>query len=134
MFCVCLFFADFFLSLVSFGLKVLYSRIAVALWRSSQGIERNIAMHSTSTCGSEHHGNNHAANHVGGLHRATVKYEKRPVGATESQVYTSIYVSFDETISFYFSAKTQMFINFANNKNETYEYKLNVQCALSLSA
>lgn len=68
-------------------MKVLYSRIAVALWKSSQGIERHIAMHSTSTCASENHGNNQAANSGGGSNRATVKYEKRPIGATESQVY-----------------------------------------------
>lgn len=70
----------------AFCLKVLYTRIAIALWRSSQGIERHIAMHSTSTCTSENHGNNQASNSVGGSNRATVKYEKRPVGATESQV------------------------------------------------
>lgn len=69
-----------------FGLKVLYSRIAVALWRSSQGIEHHIAMHNTSTCTNENHGNNQASN-SGGSNRMNAKFEKRPVGATESQVH-----------------------------------------------
>lgn len=63
--------------------KILYSRIAVALWRSSQGIERHIAMHNTSACSGENQGNtsqNTTSN------RTNAKYEKRPVGTTESQV------------------------------------------------
>lgn len=71
-------------------LKVLYSRIAVALWRSSQGIERHIAMHNTSTCTNENHGNHQASNSGAGSNRVNTKYEKRPVGTTESQVLAII--------------------------------------------
>ncbi|XP_055307119.1 trissin receptor [Sitodiplosis mosellana] len=63
-------------------MTILYSRIAVALWRSSQGIERNIAMHHTPA---ENHGNAQTSQNAAS-NRTTTKYEKRPVGPTESQV------------------------------------------------
>lgn len=65
--------------------KILYSRIAVALWRSSQGIEHHIAMHNTSACNSENHGNAQTSQNTA-TNRTNTKYEKRPVGTTESQV------------------------------------------------
>lgn len=69
--------------------KILYTRIAVALWRSSQGIERHIAMHNTSACNSENHGNAQTSQNTA-TNRTNTKYEKRPVGTTESQVIESI--------------------------------------------
>lgn len=89
-------------------------------------------MHSTSTCASETHGNNHAANNVGGSNRATVKYEKRPVGATESQVSPrnislfSSEASFLRIMFFFCTTCSLLF----RTINETYGRKLdlNVLC------
>lgn len=57
-------------------LQILYSRIAIALWKSSRGLERHIALQNTT---SSSYSNN--------FHRKpSSKYEKRAVGVTESQV------------------------------------------------
>lgn len=63
-------------------MQVLYTRIAVALWKSSQGIEHHIAMMNRSSC------NSNAANSVNSTsHRsANTKYDKRTTGIAESQV------------------------------------------------
>lgn len=60
-------------------LQILYSRIAIALWKSSRGLERHIAMQNTTQL---NYGNSSA------LSRANSKYEpaKRGLGASESQV------------------------------------------------
>lgn len=65
-------------------LQVLYSRIAIALWKSSQGIERHIQMQNTPSSFTAT-GNNSNANNCANQKNCN-KYEKRPVGATESQV------------------------------------------------
>lgn len=68
----------------AYVLQVLYSRIAIALWKSSQGIERHIQMQNTpssfTTAANSLNANN------GTNPKNSTKYEKRPVGATESQV------------------------------------------------
>ncbi|KAL1396436.1 hypothetical protein pipiens_002691 [Culex pipiens pipiens] len=57
-------------------MTILYSRIAIALWKSSRGLERHIALQNTT---SSSYSNN--------FHRKpSSKYEKRAVGVTESQV------------------------------------------------
>lgn len=60
-------------------LQILYSRIAIALWKSSRGLERHIAMQNTTQL---NYGNSSA------LPRSNSKYEsaKRGLGASESQV------------------------------------------------
>lgn len=63
---------------------MLYSRIAIALWKSSQGIERHIQMQNTPSSFTAA-GNSSNANN-GANQKNAVKSEKRPVGATESQV------------------------------------------------
>lgn len=140
-----MFFVFYFLFVhfcVCVGLKVLYSRIAVALWRSSQGIERHIAMHSTSTCASENHGNhgNHqAANSGVGSNRATVKYEKRPVGATESQVFICcIFLLHSElhlwrfNLCFFFLNSRSLIVLFFRRTIKKNIW-VQISCALSLS-
>lgn len=81
-----------------YDIQVLYSRIAIALWKSSRGIERHIQMQTTpstvktagNTTVSPSNGanarnvNNIDAGGVGG--GGNSKYEKRPVGVTDSQV------------------------------------------------
>lgn len=57
--------------------QVLYSRIAIALWKSSHGFERHIAMQNTSSTSTSNHMMQRSC---------STKYEKRAVGATESQV------------------------------------------------
>lgn len=76
---------------IFYSIKVLYSRIAIALWKSSHGFERQIAMQNTSTLpptGSAHSGGGGGIHTGNGnfLQRSCSKYEKRPVGVTESQV------------------------------------------------
>lgn len=56
--------------------QVLYSRIAIALWKSSRGLERHIALQNTT---SSNYSNNFNR-------KPSSKYEKRAVGVTESQV------------------------------------------------
>ncbi|XP_050084495.1 trissin receptor isoform X2 [Anopheles aquasalis] len=58
-------------------MTVLYSRIAIALWKSSRGLERHIALQNTTS--SSYSGGN--------FHRKpSSKYDKRTAGVTESQV------------------------------------------------
>ncbi|XP_062706134.1 trissin receptor isoform X2 [Aedes albopictus] len=57
-------------------MTVLYSRIAIALWKSSRGLERHIALQNTT---SSNYSNNFNR-------KPSSKYEKRAVGVTESQV------------------------------------------------
>ncbi|KAG4073700.1 hypothetical protein HA402_000924 [Bradysia odoriphaga] len=57
-------------------MTVLYSRIAIALWKSSRGLDRHIAMQNTSTSSPSNHFVRHPSS----------KYEKRAAGVTESQV------------------------------------------------
>lgn len=64
--------------------QVLYSRIAIALWKSSQGIERHIQMQNTPSSFTNA-GNSSGANNCVNQ-KCSNKYEKRPLGATESQV------------------------------------------------
>ncbi|XP_063701377.1 trissin receptor isoform X2 [Culicoides brevitarsis] len=60
-------------------MTILYSRIGIALWQSSRGLERHIAMQNTTT-GHMNSGN-------GLLSRANSRHDnKRCLGATESQV------------------------------------------------
>ncbi|CAD7085610.1 unnamed protein product [Hermetia illucens] len=75
------------LDLINFGLlyvtpllvmSALYSRIAIALWKSSRGLERHIALQNTSTCSPSYSGT-----HL--FRRPSSRYEKRAVGVTESQ-------------------------------------------------
>ncbi|XP_055589671.1 trissin receptor-like isoform X2 [Uranotaenia lowii] len=55
----------------------LYSRIAIALWKSSRGLERHIALQNTTS----------SSNYSNNYHRKpSCKYEKRAVGVSESQV------------------------------------------------
>ncbi|XP_037912193.1 trissin receptor isoform X3 [Hermetia illucens] len=76
------------LDLINFGLlyvtpllvmSALYSRIAIALWKSSRGLERHIALQNTSTCSPSYSGT-----HL--FRRPSSRYEKRAVGVTESQI------------------------------------------------
>ncbi|XP_058448036.1 trissin receptor isoform X2 [Malaya genurostris] len=57
-------------------MTVLYSRIAIALWKSSRGLERHIALQNTTS-------SNYSANYN---RKPSQKYEKRAAGVTESQV------------------------------------------------
>ncbi|XP_055540017.1 trissin receptor isoform X1 [Wyeomyia smithii] len=57
-------------------MMVLYSRIAIALWKSSRGLERHIALQNTTTSSYSTNFNR----------KPSSKYEKRSVGVTESQV------------------------------------------------
>lgn len=65
--------------------QILYSRIAIALWKSSRGLERHIAMQNTTQL---NYGNSSA------LSRANSKYEqnKRGLGASESQVHKNYFI------------------------------------------
>uniref|UniRef100_A0A182PJ02 G-protein coupled receptors family 1 profile domain-containing protein n=2 Tax=Pyretophorus TaxID=44537 RepID=A0A182PJ02_9DIPT len=57
-------------------MTVLYSRIAIALWKSSRGLERHIALQNTTS-----------SSYSGNFHRKpSSKYDKRTTGVTESQV------------------------------------------------
>ncbi|XP_049549311.1 trissin receptor-like isoform X2 [Anopheles darlingi] len=57
-------------------MTVLYSRIAIALWKSSRGLERHIALQNTTS-----------SSYSGNFHRKpSSKYDKRTAGVTESQV------------------------------------------------
>ncbi|XP_065078925.1 trissin receptor isoform X2 [Ochlerotatus camptorhynchus] len=57
-------------------MTILYSRIAIALWKSSRGLERHIALQNTT---SSNYSNNFNR-------KPSSKYEKRAAGVTESQV------------------------------------------------
>lgn len=81
--------------LFSFSIKVLYSRIAISLWKSSKGLGRNLQMKNTSTpmvaSGSSHNT----------FSKQPSKYEKRALNASESEVsvkglkfYKSVYCFF----------------------------------------
>uniref|UniRef100_A0A336MFZ5 CSON011805 protein n=1 Tax=Culicoides sonorensis TaxID=179676 RepID=A0A336MFZ5_CULSO len=60
-------------------MTILYSRIGIALWKSSRGLERHIAMQNTTT--------SHLTSGNGLLSRANSRHEnKRTLGTTESQV------------------------------------------------
>ncbi|XP_052894983.1 trissin receptor isoform X1 [Anopheles moucheti] len=57
-------------------MTVLYSRIAIALWKSSRGLERHIALQNTTS-----------SSYSSNFHRKpSSKYDKRTTGVTESQV------------------------------------------------
>ncbi|XP_062547186.1 trissin receptor isoform X2 [Armigeres subalbatus] len=58
-------------------MTVLYSRIAIALWKSSRGLERHIALQNTTSSSYSNNFNRKPS---------STKYEKRAVGVTESQV------------------------------------------------
>ncbi|CAO1333898.1 unnamed protein product [Diamesa serratosioi] len=58
-------------------MTILYSRIAISLWKSSKGLGRNMQMKSTPMASS---GSGNA------FCRQTSKYEKRTLGTTESEV------------------------------------------------
>lgn len=71
-----------------FFFQILYSRIGIALWKSSRGLERHIAMQNTTT--------SHMNTGNGLVTRANSRYEnKRCLGATESQVsYCFVLIKF----------------------------------------
>lgn len=69
--------ADYFCFLVQ---QILYSRIAVTLWKSSRGLERHMAMQSNACSSSA------SAMTSNFIRNASKKYEKRAVGVTDSQV------------------------------------------------
>uniref|UniRef100_A0A182M9U2 G-protein coupled receptors family 1 profile domain-containing protein n=1 Tax=Anopheles culicifacies TaxID=139723 RepID=A0A182M9U2_9DIPT len=57
-------------------MTILYSRIAIALWKSSRGLERHIALQNTTS-----------SSYSSNFHRKpSSKYDKRTTGVTESQV------------------------------------------------
>ncbi|XP_055644002.1 trissin receptor isoform X2 [Toxorhynchites rutilus septentrionalis] len=58
-------------------MTILYSRIAIALWKSSRGLERHIALQNTTSLSYSNNFNRKPSSN---------KYEKRAVGVTESQV------------------------------------------------
>jgi trissin receptor len=62
---------------IFFGFQILYSRIAITLWKSSRGLEQHVAKHSGPTHSSA---NNHLSR------KLSSKYEKKALGATDSQV------------------------------------------------
>lgn len=69
-----------------FQTQALYSRIAIALWKSSQGLGRHMPMQNTATTNMCTHGGSGASNTLLMRRQSSKKFEKRAVGATESQV------------------------------------------------
>lgn len=78
--------------------QILYSRIAVTLWKSSRGLERHMAMQSNACSSSA------SAMTSNFIRNASKKYEKRAVGVTDSQVNTYKY----------FFVYLYLFLNFCN--------------------
>lgn len=89
--------------------QILYSRIAVALWKSSRGLERQIVKQQNASTGSSN-SNLHL------IRKPSSKYEKRGVGATDSQVRTEklcyfvIINLFEKLFCFFFFTLIQLII------------------------
>lgn len=75
------------------SLQVLYSRIAIALWKSSRGLDRHIAMQNTSSSAPST-----AVSHF--VRHPSSKYEKRAAGVTESQVRDAFCNAFENVVDF----------------------------------